>query len=173
MSSLGRHIMLTREQLEHIRALAEDEEAEDPIDDVSNAFEEIEGKLSEKYYYDTDKAWDPIHRTLTLDNTANGKLDVDAGDYPFDLCFFGGEPLVEGSNYTYHLIEPDQVAELASALHGIDEAWFRARFFQLDPKATLYDIDEDEMDYAWGNFSGLPAFFARAAAEGRAVVFSA
>jgi hypothetical protein len=174
MSSLGRHIMVTTEQVQRLRALAEDEEEEvSPDEAVENAIEEMQEGLAEKYYFDTDKAWDPIHRTLTLDNTPGGNLDVDAGEHPLHLCFFGGEVLAEGGAYTYYLIAPDEVAELASALQAIDEAWFRKRFFQLDPKATLYDIDEDYLEYAWSNFSGLPDFFARAAAEGRAVIFSA
>src|SRR4051794_37323322 len=70
-----------------------------------------------------DKAWDNIHRALTLDNTEDGCLDEDAGDYPFNLLLFGGWKLYHGDDYHLYLIEPDGVAALASALHEVDVLW--------------------------------------------------
>ncbi len=61
---------------------------------------------------------------------------------------------------------------VANALAGVTEAWFRQRFFGLKRKQTLYDITEEELAYAWGNFKGLPEFFARAARARRAVIFT-
>jgi hypothetical protein len=177
MGCLGRHIALTPEQAKHLRAIynyeVELEEDMDCEEAMWEALQEIENKLPSKYYHDTDKAWDPIHRALTLDNTPGGRLCGSAGERPLNLCICGGDDLCdESENFCICLIEPDEVAVLASALAEVEEGWLRKRFFTLDPKACLYDIDEDEWGYTWSNFCGLPAFFARAAAEGRPVVFS-
>lgn len=120
-----------------------------------------------------DKSWDNLHRTLTLDNTDEGCLDDDAGDEPWCWCVFGGAQLYFGEDYHLYLIDPDEVAVLAVALADVDELWLRKRFFQLDPKACEYSIDEEEFDYLWSWFRSLPAFFAQAAGAGRSVVFCA
>ncbi len=175
MSSLGRHLSVTPEQAQRLLNIGtgaieieEDRSASEVIEEELKEFEE---GLARRYYFDTDKAWDPIHRALTLDDTPKGRIDVEAGDWPLCLCIFGGEELC-GDDYTARLVLPDEVAQVASALAEVEEAWLRTRFFTLDAKATLYAIDEDEWDYAWSNFRGLPEFFARAAAEGRAVIFT-
>jgi hypothetical protein len=180
MGCLGRHLALTDEQVAHLRRVgdwenATDEELEDIDERLWEAVQEIEERLPPRYYFDTDKAWDNIHRVLTLDNTANGMVSPSAGTRPLNLVVFGGEDLClddDNPPYAIYLIEPDEVAEVASALQAIDEEWFRKRFFSLDPPRCDYDIDEDELRYAWSNFRGLPDFFARAAAEGRAVLFT-
>jgi hypothetical protein len=171
MGCLGRHLALKREQVERLREIAYDDDADDSEEAVWDHVQEIEEDLPDKYIFDTDKAWDAIHRALCLDDTGEGHLDPEAGNGPFSLVIIGGEQLCE-ENYSVCVVEPDEVAGVASVLARVEEAWFRKRYFTLDPKATQYDIDEDDLDYAWGNFAGLAAFFARAAAEGRFVVFS-
>ncbi len=181
MGCLGRHLALTEKQVKHLYALswrgaAEDDEDLDDVDErLWEAIQEIEGTLSPRHYEDTDKAWDPLHRALTLDNTIGGQINTGAGTRPLNLVFFDGEDLIlddEAPEYSVLLAKPDEVALLASALAEVDELWLRKRFFALDPAACGYDIDEDEFDYAWSNFRGMPAFYARAAGEGRAVLFT-
>jgi hypothetical protein len=177
MGYRGRHLALTDEQVAHLRRVADwknaaDEELEDVDERLWDAVQEIEEHLPPGYYYDTDKAWDPIHRTLTGDNTEDGLFSPWSGTRPLNLTVFGGEDLGfdEYSAYGIYLVKPDEVAEVASALQGIDEAWFRTRFFRV--AAQRRGIDEDELYYAWSNFRRLPDFFARAAAEGRSVLFT-
>jgi hypothetical protein len=126
-----------------------------------------------KEYFGTDKAWDEFHRICTLDSTAGGQLDSDAGDYPFDMLLFGGEQLYDGDDYHLYLINPDSVADLASALSRVDEAWMRKRYWQLDLHPSDYRMSEEEFDYPFGNTRGLPEFFAKAAGTGKSVVFFA
>jgi hypothetical protein len=176
MGCLGRHLALTKEQVEELRAIAEGRagkgEEEDPEEALWEAIQEIEERLPAKYYQDTDKSWDNIHRALTLDNTPGGRLGPEEGDWPLCLVILGGDHLCEGEDYTVCVVEPDGVAEVAAALHEIDEGWVRKRFFTLDPKAAMYDIDEDNLQYLWGWLRPLADFFARAAGEGRFVLFT-
>ncbi|MCI0458096.1 MAG: YfbM family protein [Gemmataceae bacterium] len=168
MGCLGVFFALTPEQDKRLRKA----HRQDGDEGVMEVIEEIEEAWDRKHLFETDKAWDPIHRGLTLDNTPRGKLDPTAGRKPLNLLILGGRLLYDGDDYTVNLITPAQVRRLAAALAKITEEWMRERFFQLKPKGCGYDIDEDEFDYTWGNFEGLPQFFARAAKEGRSVIFT-
>jgi hypothetical protein len=99
-------------------------------------------------------------------------LTPEEGEYPLDTVILSEEQLNQGEDYIHSYREPDLVAHLASELAEVDILWLRKRFFQLDPAHTLEAIDEEEFDYLWGWFQYLPAFYARAAAEGRVVVFA-
>jgi hypothetical protein len=174
MGCLGRHLALKPEQVQELRdtARAAKEKGEDHDDALWQAIQELEERLPSKYYQDTDKSWDNIHRALTLDNTPDGRLDELEGDWPLCLVIMGGDSLGETYDYNIYLVEPDDVAEVAAALHEVDESWVRTRFFQIDPKAAEYSINEDQFDYLWGWLVPLRRFFARAAAERRCVLFT-
>ena len=165
MGARGGFQVVTAEGAGRLRALAEDGD-----EDVIELFDELSDL---KEYFDTDKAWDEIHRILNLDSEGGGELDPDAGDYPFCLLLFGGEQLYFGDDYHLYLIDPDGVADLASALSRVDEAWMRKRYWQLDLRRPDYWMSEEGFDYPFCNSRGLPEFFARAAAAGKAVVFYA
>src|SRR5688572_23759175 len=62
-----------------------------------------------QWSYQSDKAWDAIHRCLT-----------------------DGRTLDAGEDYTACLVEVRQVRELAAALEGISKVWLRERFDALD-----------------------------------------
>ena len=173
MSCLGVHFAITPAQMERLVEITEDEECDDTDEALHEAVAEIEERWQTKYLHQTDKAWDAIHRTLTLDHTPKGRLDPEAGEPPLNLVIIGGDQLYEGDDYTISLIAPEEVVAVAAALSKVSEAWMRERFFQLKKKNTQYDIDEDQFDYMYSNFKGLPKFFARAANEGRAVIFTA
>jgi hypothetical protein len=168
MGCLGVFFALTPEQDRRLRKA----HRQDGDEGVRDVVADIEEAWDRKHLFETDKAWDAIHRTLTGDNTPRGKLSPTAGRGPLKLLILGGRLLYEGDDYTVNLITPAQVRRLAAALAKITEEWMRERFFQLKPKACQYDINEDEFDYTWGNFQGLPEFFARAAKEGRSVIFT-
>jgi len=174
MSSRGVHFSVTRGQMNRLLRIASNQELdpEERDEAVLEQVIEIEEQWNRDELFQTDKAWDAIHRCLTGDDTPKGRLNPGKGDYPLKLCFLGGAPLYSGRDYTITLIEPGQVADLARALKGIDEGWMRERFFRLKPRATLYPINEEEFQYAWGNFQGFPEFVARAAAKRRASLFT-
>jgi hypothetical protein len=125
------------------------------------------------YSLDTDKAWDAIHRCLTADQAPSPRLNRGGAQGPLEQCVLGGEQLIESPHYAVSLVTPEQVPEVAAALARIDRAELRRRFYRLDPKVTDYPISEREFEYTWSGFEGLPALFARAADEGRAVLFRA
>jgi hypothetical protein len=169
MGCLGRHLAITPAQFEELLRLAE---ADTEDGDIWEAIQVIEEDLPARYYQDSDKAWDSIHRALSLDNTPDGILAYEAGEFPLDSVVLTEEQLGQGEDYIMSYQEPDHVALLASALAEVDVLWLRKRFFQLDPAHTQYPIDEGEFDYLWGWFQYLPPFYARAAAEGRVVLFT-
>ncbi len=168
MSCRGVFFALTPEEEKRLRKA----QRQDGDEGLMEVIEEIEEAWDRKHLFETDKAWDPIHRCLTLDNTPRGKLSPTAGRKPLNLLILGGRLLYEGNDYTVNLITRAQVVRLAAALAKITQEWMHERFFQLKAKACQYAIDEDEFDYTWGNFQGLPEFFARAAEEGRSVIFT-
>jgi hypothetical protein len=116
-----------------------------------------------------DKAWEPIHRCLTGDHGSVGDLDFEAGDYPLNLCVLGGEQLLEEGYRSAALIQADDVPNVANALAGISKEWFHEQFFAL-PDDQFHEINEEIFAWVWGHFKDLPPFFARAAADGCAVI---
>jgi hypothetical protein len=155
------------------RLLAAYETSKDPDEFVLEVMDALQEEVPERWRLFLDSAWDDIHRTLTLDNTPDNKIDIDAGEFPLNLAFFGGQSLYEGGDFHIYLIRPDEVAGLAAALQEVDEPWLRKRFFTIDPATTVGGVDEQTFAYLRNYFRGLPRFFARAAAQGRAVVFEA
>jgi hypothetical protein len=174
MGCLGVHFAITRRQMNKLldASLFSDLDPDERDEGVMELVEQIESAWNREELFETDKAWDPIHRCLTGDNTPRGKLNPTKGDYPLNLCVMGGEHLYMGGDYTVTLIEPEEVRDLARALKPITEEWMRERFFRLKAKATLYPIDCDQFEYVWSNFQGLPAFMAKAARKKRAMIFT-
>lgn len=167
MGCLGVHFAITQKQMKQLDELfaADEEEA------IAEAVAAIEQKWDRKHLFETDKAWDGIHRCLCADNTPRGRLDPEAGAYPLNQVIYGGECLYS-EDRTICLVRPPDVVAVAKALAGVTEAWMRERFFALTARATKYPITEEEFEYVWGNFQGLPAFFAKAAKAKRAVLFT-
>jgi hypothetical protein len=168
MAGRGGFWVIAPAQMDRLLASCQGDDSDEAVLDTMDA---VFGELERGSYFDTDKAWDNLHRAYNLDDTEDG-LDPEAGDWPFYLLTFGGRQLYFGDDYHLYLIKPDNVAVLASALHEVDEGWLRKRWFSLGP-GGYYDIGEDEFGYLTCNTRGLPAFFARAAAAGLAVLFYA
>jgi len=129
--------------------------------------QEIEERWDEEYLYQTDKAWDAIHRCLT-----DGKLSFAGGSYPLNRCILGGRSLYEGDDYILVLISPEEVRHLSESLPMIDRSEFHRRYFQIDPKDYGLPLSEEDFEYTWDWFDGLAAFFQMASAKGRAVIFT-
>ncbi|MEO3929151.1 DUF1877 family protein [Micromonosporaceae bacterium B7E4] len=158
---LGVHFAITTEQ-EHSLLTADGDN-----DTVGELLEEIEESWSEdRFKVDTDKAWDAIHRCLT-----DGTLDPDAGDYPLSHVVLGGRHLHDEYHVVY--VSAPEVRNVADALKRVHRTWFRGRFDAIDDPEYDGRHDDTDFDYTWDNFVDVRAFYDRAAAAGRAVVFTA
>jgi hypothetical protein len=157
---LGVHFAITAEQEKTLLDADGDDAA------VSEIIEDLEEEWTDDtLQVETDKAWDAIHRCLT-----DGSLDPDAGDPPLSLTVAGGRHLHD-EIYVVH-VTADEVRDVAAALLDIDEPWLRARFGDFDDDYTGAADDQDFV-YTWSNFVDVRAFYQRAAAAGRAVIFTA
>lgn len=111
MACLGVHFALTADQVKKLRRFRGDQER----------LEYLQGELKEQlvgseWAFETDKAWDAIHRSLT-----DGDLTYQNGAYPFSHVILGGEPLYYEDDYIMSLKTPDQVRDVANAIRGCHE----------------------------------------------------
>jgi hypothetical protein len=157
---LGVHFAVTAEQEKRLlEADGDDDAVSEIIGDIEEDWEDDALKV------DTDKAWDAIHRCLT-----DGTLDPDGGSYPLKLAVVGGRHLHD-EMYVVH-VGPEQVRDVAAALLELDEAWLRGRFGGFDDDYAGAADDKD-FGYTLDGLVCLQGFFERAAAAGRAVIFTA
>lgn len=160
---LGVHFAISAPEEKSLLAAAESDG-----ESVGELLEEIEETADDvgRLKVDTDKAWDAIHRCLT-----DGSLDPDAGEHPLNQAVLGGRHLHE--EYYAVLVEADAVREVAAALRGIDREWLRGRFDAIDDPEYAGSGDDEDFEYTWSNFIDVQEFYARAAEDGRAVIFTA
>ncbi len=119
----------------------------------------------------TDKAWDGIHRSLT-----NGKLEL--GNTPRHMCILGATERFwirreDGQlEYVVNLLDPEDVRHVADSIRSIDRAEMLQGYEAIDPD-SLYALcmSEEDFEATWDSFESLRAFFDRAAAAERWVVF--
>ncbi|MFO0550909.1 MAG: DUF1877 family protein [Polyangiaceae bacterium] len=163
MSSRGVHMALSAVDAKRLLAIDDAEEL------VEFIFDTLEEKYldSDRWSFELDKAWDALHRCLT-----DGRLLYATGPFPLAYAVLGGRPLDAGEDYTACYLEPHQVAEVAAALPSVTRQWLHARYFALDAKAYGQPLTEEDFEYTWACYGGLPEFFARAAKAKRAVLFS-
>ncbi len=164
MSRFAVHLALTPEDCAGLL-----EAAEEGDDALVDWLTEAEKRIKAPFLYVADKVWEPIHRCLTEDRTPNGGLDGDSGEYPLNMVILGGEPLHEDWSETFWLVEAEDVPAVASALHELEEAWLRKRFFAL-PDDQFHALSEDEFGWVWDELGELRRFFTLAAGHGRAVL---
>lgn len=107
MSTLGGHFALTAADQKKLVSLKDPDER---LELITEVFEE---KYLEdaKWSFQTDKAWDAIHRSLT-----DGQLLYETGPFPLAYAVLGGTPLDAGDDYTACLVTSAQVAKAAVAL---------------------------------------------------------
>jgi len=156
----GVHFAIDAETVARLLA-AEDDEA------VAEIVEEIEESAERPFLFDTDKAWDALHRCLS-----DGTLDLDGGLYPLSHAVLGGAQIYEGEDYVVALVRAEQVPEVAAALAPIDERWLRQRYDSLEFPDYQGFRDDEDFTYTWEDSQGLGEFFQTAAAAGRAVIFT-
>ena len=117
--------------------------------------------------YQSDKAWDAIHRCLS-----DGTLDPTGGTYPLKLAILNGRQLYSKDDYIISLVTPEEVRDVAIGLSRIDQDWLRSRYDAMDPVASGVSKSDDDWVYTWANFEDLVPFFQKAAAADRYVVFT-
>ncbi len=131
--------------------------------------EVIEEECPREWRFDLDKAWDAIHRCLT-----DGELDYENGEPPLSLTILGGYQQIEGDTGDVVSVVPEEeVAAVATALEKVTRDWLHERYLAIDPEDYGMPLSDEDFDYTWMSFEGVPAFYRRAADAGdRAVVFS-
>ncbi len=130
--------------------------------------EDIEERYldSGKWAYESDKAWDAIHRCLT-----DGRISVGSGPFPLGYAVLGGRALDAGDEYTACLVDADQVTEVSDALNKVAKDWMERQYQSL-PRSEYGPTSPEEFEYVWEYFEGMRIFFAKAAKGGRPVLFT-
>ena len=161
MACRGVHFAITDKQYRKLTSFTTDDEL------IEFLQEEIEEGWDEDWLCETDKAWDAIHRCLT-----DGKLEWNNGSFPLNAVVIGGKQLHRGEDYIISLITSEQVVQVAGAIKEIDEAFFRKGYQKI--KQSEYDglLGEEDFQYTWEYFKGLPALFEKAAKDRRSIIFS-
>ena len=165
MSCLGVHFALTAEEAAHLRSLEDEQER---LEHLQEVIEEAYFGHHPDLKAESDKAWDAMHRTLT-----DGHLTWDGGEYPLNHVVLAGELLYTDSDYIMSLKTPQQVRDIAGALTAITEAEFRRRYLAIDAKSYSTPLSDQDFGYTWVWFQGVRDLYARAAKEGRFVLFTA
>ena len=161
MAARGVHFAITSDQLASLLAASNDDELMEVIEQIEEAWEK-------EYLAESDKAWDAIHRCLT-----DGSLFYVSGEYPLNHVICGGRQLHQGDEYTVSLVTPEQVGDVSRAIDPLTEDWMRERYFSL-LKRDSYDgeIGDEDFDYTWTWFENVRDLYRKAAASGRAVIFT-
>jgi hypothetical protein len=165
MSCLGVHFAITEKEAEELRSIEDEQERVDHLQEV------IETTYFEKHpelKAESDKSWDAMHRALS-----DGELNWDGGDYPLNHTVLAGELLYTESDYIISLKSPEQVRDIAAALPTITEEDFRRRYFAIKPKSYGMPLSDEDFRYTWDWFQGVRDLYAKAAKEGRYVLFTA
>ena len=163
MACRGVFFALSPSQRDHLLSLQTDREILDYIQ------VDIEAAWDKPHLYETDKAWDAIHRCLT-----DGSLTMVPSANPMGKLILGGRQLYSDTQtYIVNLIEANELPEISEALNGVTKEWMKARYDQL--RETNYPqefISEQDWEYTWDWFSGIPDFIVRAVQENRSVIFT-
>lgn len=157
--TLGMHFALTAADEKQLRSV----DPERRFEVVSN---DIEESYPEEWTCETDVFWNMIHRAFN-----DSELNYDF-DRPLQGVIFGGEALTDNEEDLISLKTADDVKRIAEALSKLSEEEFSKAFFAIDPKAAGIEPDEDDFAICWECVTDLQAFYSRAAAAGRSVIFT-
>jgi hypothetical protein len=160
MACRGVHFALTDEQARRLLA-AEDGAA------VLNLVQEIEERWDADWLAESDKAWDAVHRCLS-----NGTLYYDEGEYPLNRAVLGGRHLYDGDDYVVAYVASNEVKDLAAALAPLGQAELRTRYDLIDADDYNGEHGDEDFKATWENFVAIRELYKKAAAAGRAVVFT-
>jgi hypothetical protein len=164
MACRGVHFAITEAEVAALKAKPDDESR---LGYLQEHIEETYFAEHPEFVAESDKAWDAMHRLL-----ADGELSYDGGTYPLNHVVLAGELLYEGDDYIISLKTPEQVVDIDRHLDALSDAEFQSRYFALEGSSYENDVDEADFGYTWEWFQNVRALYKRAAAEGRAVLFS-
>jgi hypothetical protein len=163
MACRGVFFALSPSQTDQLLALSGDRERLEYIQ------EGVEAAWDEAHLLQTDKAWDAILRCLT-----DGTLSFASHSGPLAKLILGGKQLnSDKQSYIVNLIEHHELREVSVALQAVTREWMKERYWRL--RNTDYPqglISEQDCQYTWDWFSGIPDFIFRADQEGRSVIFT-
>jgi hypothetical protein len=161
MAARGVHFAITSGQQTRLLAASDDDELMEVIDQIEEAWDK-------ESLADSDKAWDAIHRCLT-----DGSLLYESGQYPVNHVICGGRQLHQGEDYVVSLVTPEQVRDVSAAIAPLTEDWMRERYFSLlKPDSYDGEISNEDFRYTWTWFENVRDLYRKAAASGRAVIFT-
>jgi Domain of unknown function (DUF1877) len=70
-------------------------------------------------------------------------------------------------------VTPEEVKDVSAAIEPLTEEWMRERYFSmLEPDSYDGEAGEEGFTYAWGWFKDVRDLYRKAAASGRAVIFT-
>jgi hypothetical protein len=162
--SLGVHFALADDDLERLLQIGDPDELQAVL---TEEIEETYLRGDPRWAFQSDKAWDAIHRCLT-----DGDLLYESGPFPLAYAVLGGEPLDAGHDYTACLVNPEQVAHTHAAMVDVTREHLRARYDTLGDTDYATALSDADFDYTWRHFEGLRTFFGVAADSGRHVLFT-
>ncbi len=93
MACRGVHFAISADEQARILSAVDDEAVLTLVQDV------IEERWDKEWLYESDKAWDAIHRCLT-----DGTLRPNRGTYPLKLAVLGGRQLYSADDYIISLV---------------------------------------------------------------------
>lgn len=165
MSCLGVHFSLSDEEVRKLKSFSDDSERLDYLqcEIEEKYFEEHEDRIAQ-----SDKAWDAMHRSLS-----DGDLSYTTGPYPLRLAVIGGDPIYAEDDYIMSLKTPAEVKDVAKALAAVTKEGFRKKYDAMDAEKYGCPKGDQDFEYTWEWLNGVTAFYQKAAAEGRWVLFSA
>ena len=131
--------------------------------DVVECVEDIEEEWDRDWLVEMDGAWDAIHRCLNVD-----PLD----EWPLRQAVISERQLHDGDDYVVSYLDAAHVAAAASLLDGLDDLDMTDRYYQIDKHGYERPLDADDLGYTLENFRDMKDFFRKAAAAGRAVIFT-
>ena len=165
MSCLGVHFSLSEEEVRKLKSFSDD----------SDRLDHLQCEIEERYFAEhedrvaqSDKAWDAMHRSLS-----DGDLSYTDGPYPLRLTVIGGDPIYAEDDYIMSLKTPAEVKDVAKALAAVTKQDFRKKYDAMDAEKYGCPKDDQDFEYTWDWLTGVTAFYQKAAAEGRWVLFSA
>lgn len=163
MACRGVFFALTCKQTDDLLALVTDN------DRLNYVQEHIEAAWEQAHLYETDKAWDAIHRCLT-----DGSLSTTPAKSPVGKLILGGRQLHKDTQtYIINFIDRGELGQIAAELKTVTREWMKKRYWQL--RNTTYPqelISDQDCEYTLDWFSGIPDFIGRANDEGRCVIFT-
>ncbi len=160
MSCLGVHVALAEDDARRLLAAADD-------DAVLEVIGGLEKRRDEGWLVQSGKQWDALHRSLS-----NGTIYYDEGEYPLNRAVLGGRHLYGGDDVVVAFVAPNEVKDVAAALAPMTEKDLRARYDAIDPDDYDGPHGDEDFKATWRTFQGVRDLYGKAAAAGRAVVFT-